>query len=689
MVRQQTSQDYEKYLGDPDNVHKYAFKSEQIKQAVIHLLRKHEDVLDKPCRRILKKLPAWGPLPESRGEFVIAQMEKQSLQLDATLCLSSEGSMSFLADYPDLFPRHASDICQALRLFVKASPMLTTWAMLHLIADYNEICITDEGFTIESEIQESQAVLTVKTKPDSDQAKRCFSLFALLNSTEVFKQLPDQEILIEIMDLMRDSYGRDPSLQSEGMLITLVNSSAGFTLKFVQSQQNRIMLEAKQGEELEIRFTGDIPCHQNTQRQLFKLISLFFSFDKKDALENAWRFACIEAVSQVVADMPPRIEFEFIIAGKCWGAEFACNAPGTKTVAAKSQQVLKAGADSVDISPQGREIRLVKNLPQGGKTAEIFRMAKDLDKLEAQAVLQEVSEVKAKEADKRKIKMEQIYQQAIEEAMQAQEQKHDAREPGAAPRTLEEASKTKLLRGEKTPDVVFRKIKRATLIGLLCIFLLCALATYWIVSRPDPVASPLRLKPLDLSRPPTQPADDIKAMLKEDPRLPNPADKLVNEICYQLNMGQPLPQGQLNKILKKLHKIEKSPSPEEKNFLETGDFYNLKGRLYWYKLELDLQEEERALYSHLVAYKDYDLFKTNWVERWKKEALKALDRAEEKYREDRYRTSVRITLNPWKPDVFIYADRKNLSYATADEAIDDIQKVKSQVQRIKTDPWNP
>lgn len=728
------SSSYEKYLGNPDNINKCRFKSEQAKQATIHLLSKLGKTFESRHRKVLRKVPGWEGRPESKGEFLFATLKDQILQLDAELALSAQGGMAFLSDYPELFPEHINDLCEPLRLFVKSDPSVNTNIILHLVADYNEISISDEGFSIESEIQQSQAILTVKTTPDAALARRCFRLFTLLNGSEIFNKLPDREILIEIITLVRENY---TSLQGEGVVITLVKSPEGFTLKFVQSEQNRIMLKAGSVKDgMEIRFMGDIPCHQNTQRQLFKLLSLFFSNEKKEPRDNAWRFACMEAVSQLAAEATSKFKFDLVMAGRCWGAEFAANTVRSRLLPPKSRQTLTAGADKVDISSDGREIRILRDV-EAAKETEIFLMEKGLGTLDEKAVLEEVKEVKAQEASRRKIKMEQKYQQAIEEALQAYEE--ETSEPisqtirkkkttSAKIMTLEElasSSSRAFLQGKKTEDPLVKKIKKIILASIGCFIILVGIVFFWAMSGETPPGHFIEeiedytKTPESVARRTAPPS----APKVEDARLPNPGAQLITWICSQISTPAPPSQEKLNGLLKVLYEIDgekisrtgnlyqdfedlklrlrrykkvdikESPTEEiieemrteiekiEEEIRQSGDFYNLMGRLYWYKIAVD----SKKLYLDLSAYQGLDIFQWNWAEEWRQKAQEAFAKAEKRYEENRYQTAIKIMLARWNPES--EADREQIYYTTGEEAIADVKKAKTKLGVLPINPW--
>ena len=449
---------YRNYHGHPNDTYIYYLNTrpESLKKATSFFMYEFDQILGDSERPVLDRLVKCETEAEEQGSFVISLLENSILRLDIDLPLTAGGSSTFLSSYPELFPHHFAELCGSLRLFLKGeSADALTQVNIHLVDDFNEFTIKQPGFWIEVRLEEKQSILTIKSDPDEKLEKRCFSIFALLNASNIFNRLPDKEILIEIISLLWENYSH--SRVQQGFLITLIASAHGSDLKVFQSENNRIMLkEAGEDGQLNLQFIGSFPYQRNIQRRLMKLLSLFFTVSQEDSQENTWRFGCFEAASQTFANGQSEntVNVNFSIQGDRWSAQFLSDTREPYIMPDRSRQTIEAGAQKVYISPIGREIKLIRNpTPEDLEEREPeVTLEKELQNLEANAILQQVEDEKSKEAAARSLRLQSLY----DSALKAHNKKYGFDEDEIAAeekkgKSLEEALRIKMYQ-RKRPD---------------------------------------------------------------------------------------------------------------------------------------------------------------------------------------------------------------------------------------------
>ena len=664
---------YRNYHGHPNDTYIYYLNTrpESLKKATSFFKYEFDQILGDSERAVLDRLVKCETEAEQQGSFVISLLENSILRLDIDLPLTASGSSTFLSSYSELFPHHFAELCESLRLFLKGeSADAMTQANIHLIDDYSEFTIKQPGFWIEVRLEEKQSILTIKSNPDEKLEKRCFTIFALLNASNIFNRLPDKEILIEIISLMWENYSH--SRGEQGFLITLVTSAQGSDLKVFQSENNRIMLK-EGGEEGQnsLQFIGSFPYQRNLQRFLMKLLSLFFSVNREDPQENTWRFACFEAASQTFANSQSHstVNVNFSIQGERWSGDFFCDSREPHSIAERSRQTIEAGAQKVHISANGREVKLIRNPTREDleeKEPEVT-LEKELQNLEANAILQQVEDEKSKEAEARSVRLQSIY----DAALKAHNKKYGFDEDEIAAeekkgKSLEEALKIKMYQRKQPDQTRLKKIRRRILAAVGVVMLAAVITVYCLfnlTTKPAPNQGLLFSEATSYVPSPTPKAPQEQPPAKVS-LPPDPAIQLIEKACRNLAGDKAPSHSELNILLKELY----FASQQEK-YQDSPDIFNIIGRLFWYKIYIE----------HFDRY-----FDEKWINLWRQEAAKAFTAASVRYQQKKYHSAICITITNWKPERRWYPNQQNfVRYASPQEAVDDLRKVQAMLRKTR------
>ncbi|NUM34708.1 MAG: hypothetical protein HUU50_09200 [Candidatus Brocadiae bacterium] len=664
---------YRNNRGFPNDTYIYYMNAQAayLKKVTAFFIMEFDYLLEQKQKDILGSLAECEPKGEKQGSFTISLLQDKILKLDMELPLSMQGASTLLSRYPQLFAHHYNELCSPLRLFLRSDPSLDMiQSSLHLVHDYNELSLKQEGFWLEARLQENHSVLTIKSNADKSLEKRCFSFFAILNGSDVFHRLPDKEIFISLISTLWENYQNDFKHQSQGFLITLTASAESSEMKVFQSEINRLVFrEEGKDEQTKVQMMATFPYHKGSQRALLKLISHLFTKNPQDFKENAWRFACFEAVPQIVANctMEQNISLDLSIDGDRWCCIFSSSSKEKNTIADRSRKMFDSGAGKVHIAENGRSITLIRNpKPDDMEIVadkEEESLHQELESLQENTILQDLEDQKSKEAEERSLRLQKIYDKALSTYNKKYGFEENELEPSEtqkpSAKTLEQALKIKIMQ-RKQPDLSHIKKRRNIMLGVGAFFfvLLVGFLSYAFLGEIKPTNEGLFLVDTEspLFVPPASSGPQIAIALP-----PGPAKDLVEEICQTINLGRTLDHDQINAMIKKLYFCEES-------FKACPDIYNLMGRLFWYKIHLD-------------QYEKY--FSSVLREQWKKESLLAFELALQKYRQNQFHSNFRIAISGWQAERRIYPENQNqISYSTNQEAMQDVEKIIEQIKKI-------
>lgn len=660
---------YNNLHGSPNETYFYYLDAQPVslKKGSNFFLMEFAEILSEEYQKTIQKVAECETKPNSQGSFMISVLQQKILKLDLRLPFTNQGGAQFLNNYKDLFTPHCQILCEPLRLFLKGDRDLPTTAVLHLSDDYNEFFIRQQGFEIEARFQPEKSVLTVKAAPSENLERRCFTLFALLNASDVFSHLPDKEILIEIISLMWKNYLAAKNQTGQGFLITLTATATSSRMKIYQSDNNRIFLEAlEENGQTRVTFLANIPFFKDSQKHLLKIVSLFYA--AKTPQENNWRFACFESMTQVVANTiaEQKLTLEFGLQGDTHRAIIISSAKDFNMIPARSKTIIEAGADRNQISQDCRQVSLIKN--PGPNDKEIGQLStslqKELDSLQEKAILQEVEDEKEKEAQARSLKFQKIYGQALKSYNQkygfAEDDTSFLDQSGG--KTVEQALSTHVMRGkEQTANTKIRRgvyLTLGSIVAVICLVILIVMNMPGTPSRGGLIMRDADSE-IDANRNrKTAPGDQEPApSVPDEPTTPKvvlppyASFNLTNAVCCLINSEAAPSQEQLNSMLKKLVLAEAK--------YQDADVQNLIGRLYLYKIHLD---------------KDENLFKPEWINRWRQQAKVAFAAAKEKYEKTPGQSNLKIYMTEWKPERGWYPETdKMIVYDSPGSAANDMQ----------------
>jgi hypothetical protein len=645
---------YKNNRGNPNDTFYYYLNShpDYLKKVTSFFMMEFAEILSEEYKNMLYEISTCETQAEMQGSYVISVLQDKVLQLDVSLPFTNQGGGQFLAKYRELFPQHLSVLALPLRLFLKGDPQLYPETMMHITEDYNDVFIKEQGFWLESRFQPGKSSITIKSQPDPSLEKRCFSLFTLLNGSEVFNDLPDKELLIAIISMMWENYSNQQQVNKEGFVISLSLSSYETKLKVYQSENNRLMIETS-AEGL-VSFKADVPFHQNIMRHLLKIIGLLFIETTSEA--NNWRFACFEAVSKVTSNaMTQNIQVDFAIMGESLKAVFISDSREFNTIPPSSKTLFEKGAEKFHISENGRQAKLlIKPRPGDDQLEEM----PELKEMNADNILQEVEDEKAKEAHERSLRFQAIYGKALDSFNKKygfDEDETVTRSPKHGPKSLEEALRIRRFQSqENLANKKYRKNTFYICTGIVSFLILVTLILMYGIDLSDANQTFILRDVASDDYAITEPLPEPVL----PPELPqDPAQGLVIQICSYLDSYIQVNHLQCNTWLKQMYY-------QTNKCLTSGDFYNVQARLYLYKIYLD---------------KEDSYFSAKWIRRWYKECIQSLLTAMKNYQEQEMQTSFHFSVRNWKPEKIYFPDIIDKKYENSKDAYSDVQALYAKV----------
>lgn len=672
--------------GKPNETYIYYLNTdaEHMRKISMFLGGELSHVLNDNLQNIIEFLPECETKSQAQGSFTASLLETQFLKFKIDLHLTPKGFSKFLSKYQTLFTDHKDSLSTSVRLYLRAAQISeSVHTKLHLIEGFNEFKIEEENISIDMRINNSRNMLTFKAKPHDGLEKRFKTLFTLLNGSDIFDALPDKELFIELVSLLWENY-QASMYRTQGFTISLISNDDGsFQLEVFQSKQNKAILKGQVIDgERHIKFTGNTLHHPQSQRRLLKMMSLYFNSNKQDPKENTWRFACFEAMAQVVANgsQNQSLIFDFQMQGPRYSAIFLCDSTAVNVINERSNKMFHDGADIVDIGDNGRQVTLILNpTPEEQKgQLDVQDLQIELDGLQENAILEKVEDVKSKEAKERSEKLQKTY----DEALKAYNSKYGGMEDDdsavtgeiARPKTIEEATRANsrsALRRRTLPkgdlEKQRKKIRKYSFIAIATFLIPCILlVTVNFSGNDNKEKVSLRIKNMDQlsdeqiaklysKKPKVKPNKKIKKLPKDV------AQKIIKNVCKDLYLANTPSPGMLNSLLKKLHfSIKKYP--------ESGDIHNLMGRLYWYKIKLD----------------QGDNFAVSWKKRWKREAGEHFDKAKILYSKNKVQPTILLYIMTWMPEKYFYKQgKKNAEYTKYKDNKSAIEDIKFLISKMR------
>ncbi len=664
---------YRNHRGFPNDTYFYYLDAQPIyvKKVSNFFLMEFAEVLPEIYQKTIQKVAECETKENSQGSFTISVLQQKILKLDILLPFTNQGGAQFLGNYNELFSEHCQVLCDPMRLFLRGDRDLATQAILHLSEEYNEFLIQQPGFEIEARFQAQKGVLTVKAAPEANLERRCFTLFALLNSSSVFEQLPDKEILIEIISLMWKNYTQSSKSQpGQGFLITITATDHSTRMKIYQSDTNRIFLESfEENNQKVVTLLGNVPYYKEAQRHLLKMLSLLFN--QNTPQQTAWRFSCFEAMAQVVNNTisDQKLTIELGIKGDTQRAIFISSAKDFNAIPPKSKKTLETGADKVQISNDSRQISMIKNPnPEDKEIGQLSEnLLKELEHLQENAILQEVEDEKNKEAEARSLRLQKVYDSALSVYNKRYGFEEGTGKSTDEPtgKTLDEAVATRVVH-HKEIGFTYKLRMGIYITAAIIVFAAAFIYLYGYNTKirfesenqlilPDNDRPPLFMKNSDDEEEVDADAAILAKMMAVEPKVESklpkdPGEKIVIEINNELSSTIAPTQDQLNSWLKRLYF-----APDN---MKQGDLYNLMGRLYFYKIQLDQEE---------------GFFSKDWIDRWQEESREAFKKAKSCYGQNLYASNLKIVLTAWKPERIYYSNITVVEYPTSQDAVNDMQ----------------
>jgi hypothetical protein len=623
---------------------------------------------------------------DKQGYFLFSLLKEDVVNFEISLPLTVAGNAQFLLQYGKLFSGHYCLLNDVLRIFIKNS-FVSPDIDLHLqfVQGINKITVRQQGFLLEAKWQEQEFWLTVQAGADKEQGARCMALFTLLNGSQIFNRLPEKELFIELISLLWENFQGEATSQ-QGFLITLRVSPQATELKVFQNQKNKASLrEMSEGDCQHMHLLCDTLYSLQAQKRLLKLLTMFFYAEPQQTAENAWKFACIEGLSQAAMKLMSNhvLNVEFKNEGEYKRAVLSSNAQQLHDIPARSRQTMESGADHVLIEDGGRKITLLKNpspeelqkLQPPGELAlpddEVVLAETPASLSESQVIPSNLENVQAREIKVERTQLLAIYKQALNK----HEAKSAANEETTVRRTVDATEETVIrkpahltsIRTSKyEKDLTVKKIYRKVAIGItVATVLLAAFLGYAFTAR-IPVAADSRKrvaphaqtegdKP---SKPRTQPKIQYTGQTKQGIAF---LQKAVS--MFSLQAQQPS-HNMFNTMLKRIYK-------EGKEFLQTpvaADIYNLQGRFYFYKIYFDQEDT---------------LFDKNWKAAWQQEAIQAFTKAKQGYAENNNKPFFSLPVLYWMPEHLYHNQAVFVQYKTAQDGVKDMEKWLERVQNIK------
>ncbi|WP_372371507.1 hypothetical protein [Candidatus Uabimicrobium sp. HlEnr_7] len=643
-------------------------------------------VLNDDLQQIIEHLPKCETQSDAQGSFTIALLEKQFLKFEVNLHFTTSGFGQLLSQYTTLFPKHSDSLTTSIRLYLRAAQMKQPiHTKLHLAESFNEFSVKEDDIDIDVRIQDNRNMLTFKAKPHDGLEKRFKTLFTLLNGSDIFDSLPDKELFIELVSLLWESY-QASMYRTQGFTISLISENDGsFQLEVFQSKQNKAILKGSIVDgKRNLRFSGNTVHHPQGQKRLLKMISLYFNSGKNDPTENTWRFACFEAMTQVLANgsQNQSLSFDFQIQEPRWAAVLMCDSTAPNNIGERSQKMFNDGADIVKVGDNGRQVTLVRK-PEAQEQDGMLgfeNLQSELDNLQENAILEKVENVKTKEAEERSIKLQKTY----EEALKAYNQKYGGMDDDELqntgkthrPKTLEESARVKVIRKRQMPkgevDKRRKKIRMYSAVGvtvMLIAFILFVSVSFsgrssgggksLVIKNYDSMSDEeieIYLAEKKKNRITKDPVPVVTKKLEKDPH-----SALIRIVSQKMYLAKAPSQTLLNSLLKKLYFALKENA-------QSADAHNLAARLFWYKIHLDKE----------------NIFPQSWKKSWRKEARNYFEKAKDIYRKNNIESTMSLRIRIWMPEYYIYEsnNKKNTRYSTYKnykEALQDLELLTSQL----------
>jgi hypothetical protein len=641
---------------------------ESLKKVTTLLLVDFAHILNESHHKLLQSLLQCETQANEQGSFLISLLDEKILNLKIALPFTTSGGCQFMSHYGEFFPDHFSILCEPLRLFVKGdSGAKTIFGKMHVIQDFTEIAVQGSGVQIEARLQPQQTRLTFQARQQEGLEKQSLALVSILNGSDIFNKVADKEVLIELVSLLWENSKKNSLHESEQgqFVLTLQASLENTEIKIVQSTRNKILLkQVQQSDHVEIHLIGDTPHTPEAQKRLLKIISMFFMQNPQDQSENTWKFAVFEALSQVAARSVGGqvISFDFKIAGAEKVAVLIASGNDKVDIAPRARKTLDAGADRVIISANGRQVTLIKNPASQQETVPTEAttlLQQELESLQQTKILQEVENSKAKDTAVSNEKLRAIYEQALDSYNKKYGDVPENKLHKTAPKTLEEAAQTKMVRTAtlKSKEMA-RRINRVLWPTLLGLALIASGITWHLFHKTIPPGkSTLVLEEVD-NRPQTVTSAVAKPIARQEVVPVDPADPAMDLIKDAIHTfsGQAPSQDQLNNLLRQLYL-------QKEKMATSGDFHNLLGRLFWYKIYLDRNDK---------------IYKKTWVMRWRDEAAKAWETARRQYT-NKQEPTLQMPVLQWMPEKQISGERQDtlliIRYKTSKEAVGDMDRL--------------
>lgn len=637
---------------------------DSLKKVISLLLVDFAHILSEQHNKLLQSMLQCETQASEQGSFVISLLDEKMLDLKINLPFTASGGGQFMAHYGEFFPDHFSVLCEPLRLLLKGDTgSKTILGRLHVIQDFTEFVVQNASVRLESRLQPQQTSLTFQASQQEGVERQSLALISLLNGSDVFNRLADKEVLIELISLLWDNSKKSHREQEQSQfLITLHASMQNTELKVLQGIHNKISLkQVQQQDNCELQLIGDTTHSPDAQKRLLKIISMFFMQSPQDPSENAWKFAVFEALSNVSARVigDQVVSFDFKIVGTEKSAVLVSHAGDKVEISARSRKTMETGAERVIVSANGRQITLVKN--PSSKEAEVpaeapTALQKELESLQHTKVMQEMENTKAKEAVVRNEKLRAIYDQALESYNKKFGDTPDQESEPPTRKTLEQAAQTKVVRATslKSKEMAGRISRVLWPVVLVLVVIGSGVTWYLFHKKIPPAKSGLLLE--EANDRPRQQAAPVVATAPKQENLPvDPGAELVKEVMHSFTAQEPS-QDQLNEVLRKLHL-------QKERLTNSGDFHNLIGRMFWYKIYLD---------------RNTKMFSKAWVIRWRDEAAKAWETARRQY-ENKQRPALQMALLPWMPEKTLSTGKEEsvviIQYKSAQQAIADIDRL--------------
>lgn len=657
--------------GHPNNTFFYYLNSDTkyLKKVNAFIMMEFSEILSEEYQDTLNIIATCETKADMQGYYIISVLQEKIIRLEVSLPFTNNGGIQFFERYDELFPNHYTGFCTPFKSLLQAQTDLNPVMKLDILQEFNDIFIQDEGISYEIRFQPGRSDLTMRVEPDTLLEQRCSKLFELIKYSEVFQELPDKELLFDIISLMWENY-KNLALKNidkqNGFIIHFSVSLHDAILKIYQNDNNRICLETT-AEGL-ISFQASLPYYSEITRSLLKIIARIFT--QTTPMANNWRMACFDAISQVTSHaFEQNIQIKFSTFGESYKAIFISDCPDSTVIVPSSKKLYETGSEKFLIAENGRQIKLLIKPDENDDTLEAMP---DLNAMNANQILQEVQDEQQKEAQERSLRLQKIYGQALhaynqkygfeddieEETVNNEKVSNIPKKSVRGPKTIEEAVTVRLYHAQESKAQ--EKVRRGLAIFVGVIIFICSL-TYFILGYCIDInknAESIIMRELD---PTTVVEIPPVVQAPETPTIPNDsAYDLVQYICNQLNREKTPTHDELNKYLKQLDKVKNLHS-------SSGDFFNLQCRLYLYKIQIDQEEK---------------IIRQERLNMWKQEAINSLNRAQENYRLKEMKSAFYVATEPWRIERYYLEKQNYIRYNSTQEAIEDLSRLRKELERL-------